>query len=309
MTFDEYSDAVRDADMDFVLTHRETLPWRLDIVPSSAGLIQIGTDGGGSISEGIVRPDKCVIIFRTTPSPHPVLLDGEAIEEGKIVVLGPSSHFTFSSGGARGWMAVSLSTAGSPPGADRLADRHRQKLVVPDSAEAVAHLVQTVEQLGREDCPATERAELDSGLVATCSSILAKAAPPTASLAGEDYDGYLRVVHAAIGHLRRDDVVDPSIGELCSASATSERSLLRAFHCIVQMGPKRYLRLRKLNLVRRAFRRYAHRDTSLTQIFGEFGVGELGRFAGEYKTLFGELPSESLNRFRARAQSGQSLGS
>src|SRR5215471_15238683 len=80
------------------------------------------------------------------------------------------------------------------------------------------------------------------------------------------------------------------------------RTLLRAFQHYLQITPKRYLKLRQLNLVRRALN--AQETSSATDIMADFGVTEFGRFANDYKRLFHELPSETLRR-RLRTNSGQ----
>ena len=61
------------------------------------------------------------------------------------------------------------------------------------------------------------------------------------------------------------------------------------------MGPKRFLMLRRMHLARRALREAAA-DATVTDIATEFGFWELGRFAVEYKALFGESPSDTLHR-------------
>ena len=60
------------------------------------------------------------------------------------------------------------------------------------------------------------------------------------------------------------------------------------------MGPAQYLWLRRMNLARRALRLADPGKTTVTAIATEFGFWELGRFAVQYRQLFGELPSATL---------------
>jgi len=56
----------------------------------------------------------------------------------------------------------------------------------------------------------------------------------------------------------------------------------------------RYLNRRALHQVRRALKAANPSVATVTQVASEFGVWELGRFARDYRNLFGELPSETL---------------
>jgi AraC-like DNA-binding protein len=88
-----------------------------------------------------------------------------------------------------------------------------------------------------------------------------------------------------------------SIAQLSSVSGVSERSLRNAFYDVCTTSPKRYLRLLQLHQVRRALR--APNDAAtVTDVATLHGFFELGRFAGEYKALFGEVPSQTLQRAR-----------
>jgi AraC-like DNA-binding protein len=67
------------------------------------------------------------------------------------------------------------------------------------------------------------------------------------------------------------------------------------------MGPKHYLLLRRMHLVRRALRENASAETTVTEVATRFGFWQFGRFAVEYKALFGESPSTTLARLRLSA--------
>jgi AraC-like DNA-binding protein len=88
------------------------------------------------------------------------------------------------------------------------------------------------------------------------------------------------------------------ITELCKAIGVSDRTLRVC--CEEQLGinPKRYLTLRRMHLARRALRDGAPAATTVTEIATQFGFWQFGRFAGEYKSLFGETPSATLSRRR-----------
>jgi len=88
----------------------------------------------------------------------------------------------------------------------------------------------------------------------------------------------------------------PSIPTLCSIAGVGERTLEYAFREQVGTTPVRYLKIRRLNGVRRELsaREVGPRDVATAA--HRWGFLELGRFAGEYRSLFGELPSETLRR-------------
>ena len=85
-----------------------------------------------------------------------------------------------------------------------------------------------------------------------------------------------------------------SVEQLASAAGVSERTLRDAFHRYFGVGPVRYLNRRTLHQVRRALKAADPSVATVTEIATQFGVWELGRFARDYRLLFGELPSETL---------------
>jgi AraC-like DNA-binding protein len=88
------------------------------------------------------------------------------------------------------------------------------------------------------------------------------------------------------------------IPELCGLIGVPGRTL-RAY-CQEQLGmsPKRYLLLRRMHLARRALRDSSPTATTVTEIATQYGFWQFGRFASEYNSLFGELPSATLGRPR-----------
>jgi len=90
-----------------------------------------------------------------------------------------------------------------------------------------------------------------------------------------------------------------SIARVSSVAGVSERSLRNAFYDVYTTSPKRYLRLWQLHRVRHALRACTGPADTVTDVATLHGFFELGRFAGEYKALFGEAPSQTLQKARA----------
>ncbi|HVW58183.1 MAG TPA: helix-turn-helix transcriptional regulator [Rhizobiaceae bacterium] len=84
------------------------------------------------------------------------------------------------------------------------------------------------------------------------------------------------------------------ISELCAALSVSRRALHRAFQDIVGVGPVAYLRLRRLSAIHQYLKAGRLQRGSITQLALEYGFDDPGRFAGYYRRIFNESPSQSL---------------
>lgn len=86
------------------------------------------------------------------------------------------------------------------------------------------------------------------------------------------------------------------LAELCAATGASERTLQQVFRQSYGVSPLQYLKLRRLNLARQCLRDGISEQTRITDVALDCGFWELGRFAVDYKALFGESPSHTLQR-------------
>jgi AraC family ethanolamine operon transcriptional activator len=86
------------------------------------------------------------------------------------------------------------------------------------------------------------------------------------------------------------------LADLCEVTGVSERTLRTMFLEQFGVGPKRYLRTRKLHAVRDALAVADPARETVSGIARRFGLSDIGRMAKDYSALFGEYPRVTLMR-------------
>ena len=84
------------------------------------------------------------------------------------------------------------------------------------------------------------------------------------------------------------------LDDLCAAIGLSHRGVEYLFRDMLGLSPTVYLRHQRLHCARRALRRAEPAFGVVKQVALHCGFWHLGHFAEEYRTLFGENPSETL---------------
>ena len=85
-----------------------------------------------------------------------------------------------------------------------------------------------------------------------------------------------------------------SVLDLCEKLRVSRRTIQNSFQSITQMNPISYLRAVRLAQVRRLLTTTSQSEVPVREAAMRWGFSNLGHFAGDYKSLFGELPSQTL---------------
>jgi AraC-like DNA-binding protein len=113
-----------------------------------------------------------------------------------------------------------------------------------------------------------------------------------------DRGGLARVVARARAHIRENLDRPLSIEAIAAAAFTSHRTLHRAFQVILDETPYSYVLRLRLHRIRHEIVSDDEKSCTITVVANYWGISELGRLAGWYRDLFGELPSETLRRRR-----------
>ncbi|MGI0488588.1 helix-turn-helix domain-containing protein [Pantanalinema rosaneae CENA516] len=83
---------------------------------------------------------------------------------------------------------------------------------------------------------------------------------------------------------------------LCKALHISERPLNYGFQEVFGTSPMAYLKTLRLQAVRTQLQRADPETTAIAEIANRFSFQSLGHFSRDYKTMFGELPSDTLKQ-------------
>ncbi|MBZ9934674.1 AraC family transcriptional regulator [Mesorhizobium sp. BR1-1-16] len=118
------------------------------------------------------------------------------------------------------------------------------------------------------------------------------------SLIGRAPDRHAEIVRRAREFIHANLSEPLSLDAIVAAAGTSRRTLNRAFDDILGDTPQAYVRRVRLHRIRQALADDVEAACTITLIANQWGIGEVGRLAGRYRELFGELPSETLARSR-----------
>jgi AraC-like DNA-binding protein len=301
--FDQYCQAVQQARVSFVLTKREEAPWWLDLISGQSIVLQFGSDGGASVVHGTVLDDNYILIGRHRSSAASITINGVIVASRHYALLPPGSHFVLSADRARTWFAISLPRAmvemsSFTNGNLRIRwTEHRPHLLMmtPDQQMKLVARAERMHALASEGSPDALNEAAEAELLMTVRNVFCdETSEPLCNL---DHAAQMAndTVARALSSLDNGELSDEwYIEDMAEAAHVHPRTLLRAFHRVVGMGPIRYLRLRQLNQIRQKLYRATDDGLTVTQIMQTAGASDLGRVSGAYKNLFGELPSETL---------------
>jgi AraC family transcriptional regulator, ethanolamine operon transcriptional activator len=302
--FDEYLDSIQVASVSYLKTGPTQGPWNLSWHALDRIALQFGKDGSARIVHGLTRPGVSTIFIQTSNLEDAVFLDGHPGRLHDIAIFPPATHFTFVSEHQLQWLAISVPVESNGSrcipaefqDAEHLLNRKALVSLPPSTAK---NFVEAGERLGKialnavNDPGITDIANAESEFLRFIANAMTQRLE-TITLPSEFNESAERIIFRALEYVRAKTWEPISVEDLVAATGTEYRTLLRAFQRYLNMGPKHYLKLRQLNLVRIALRQKRAGAQNVTSILGEHGVTEFGRFAIEYRQLFGEAPSETL---------------
>lgn len=300
----EFQKSVRAAELQVVVTARGEYDAGLTRIDMQRLWMQRGRQSLASVVHSSVRADRSPIFFSTETDGKSMTHTGMEVIHGDLVFMSAGAEHHHRTPAGYQWGAMSLTPddlaaygrtlAGldvtAPPATRVLRPRPELANRLLNLHKAAADLAATTPDILAH--PEVARA-LEQQLIRTMIACLTDT---------DAVDSY-RSAHQKLPVMRRfEELIEAKqneplyITEVCAAIGITDRTL--RLHCQEHLGmsPYRYLWLRRMNLVRRALTRADVTKLTVTEIAIDHGFGELGRFAGAYRNLFGESPSATLRR-------------
>ena len=247
-------------------------------------------------------PDgRAVFALRAEPGPS-LLRAGKEIVTTSIERLARGQTIYTRSSGAVSWGTISLSLDALAAIGITMAGR---EFTTPEDVTTETPELGTMERLRRLYATAGRLATTAPDILAhpeaarSLEHDLARALAACLEPETNEEDASAKRRHAAI--MRRFQALVAAscdrpvyTTDLCAAIGVSDRTLEICCREHLGMSPQKYLRLRRIQRVRRALALADPRSGTVTEIATAHGFWELGRFAGVYRSLYGESPSQTL---------------
>ena len=294
--FEAFAEAVQEASVTMRMRSLEEPKWSLQHATVGPLCVQQGYEGGGSIAEGATVGDGWTFYHQS----RPVHANGQVATENEVFAAPPGAEFCLACQPRHDWLTVFVPTS--------LLFRSPQELEFASSArpqllKPPPHVTRRFTSLVRRFLSAAESRPQLLGSPAAVDSFRNE-------LLAAAKDLFTGCQHSASRHFVRwhcqtkstvelamshpDQTL--SISDLARQDGVPERTLRTAFQRCYGLSPVEYLRIRRLHQARRLLLGSCQDETTVTQIAFGLGFWDLGRFAGAYRQLFGERPSETLRK-------------
>jgi len=300
-TFEAFFEANRHAGLRPMLLDRDHGNWALTHLVVNHLSVQWGQAAGKAVVEGAARLGGLTIFLQTQGLPA-FSGNGRRLDELSLMVVGPGDEFCLAADASpRRWCSLYIpngdlvgangaatTAVGSRRGVSQLPWERIQRF-----RSAMGQLDETVLHAPAAfDSAASQQAAMQK-LIQEIRTVLALPHevehPP-----GRHVVPRKQIIRMSMDFVDQHSGEHISVEQLAAAAGISERTLRDAFQQYFGVAPVQYMNRRTLHEVRRALKSTDPSRATVTEIATQFGVWQFGRFARDYRFLFGELPSETL---------------
>jgi AraC family transcriptional regulator, ethanolamine operon transcriptional activator len=302
--FESFAASLRQVDLRMMLTYDRGQRWLTEHATLNLLSIHYGLEGGGIICEGAAQPN-CMGLFVPMKNPEAITCNGVECNDSCWLLQIPGREFCYNVTGPNEWATVFMPLdVWSDLAADvRELPPNRLVQTAPELTAKLREVIRRFMAMGHGSSRFLEIPSIVDSietelLSAVASLVYAKERVPAINV-GRPAIARTDVIRAARSVLDERPEIRPPAGKLAAAAGVSERTLRNIFRDYYGIAPLRYLKLRRLHFVRNALKCADPERHTATDVMTQFGIAELGRFAHEYRQLFGETPTQTLRKLCA----------
>ena len=300
---DELASLIRGGDAEFIQRTPGAFKGDFTFIRLDNSTVQVGYNNLPYIGRGASQVDRAGFLLRPDVQGE-WIWRGAPLHPHSIIFMARGAEFQEIVPGDSTWAFLSFErenvewAIGALTGAQISLPHHGCRLYLPDdnSFEDLCLALRTVLNAVHADPDLLQVNGARHGVEQTILQSLALALGSASRIRPEicgstSRQRVMRLVEASL-ESRRGEVV--YLADLCAAAGVSERTLRTVFQETYRFSPVQYLKLRRLHQVRRALRRADSESNTVQAVARSQGIWHLGRFAVEYRELFGESPRETL---------------
>lgn len=305
---DDLAQYMKHADIELIQISRAQSNSKLTQVSFDNVNLQVGHYGAAYISNATTDKKRSGLVFKTNRD-FPTTCNGYGIDSKSFMYYGENSeHLAINKGPCR-WIYISfrpdyLEESLLEPLRAKLDARRNQssclrcqEQLLLDSFYAI---VNEISELVNSSPLIFQNTDIIKGmewsLLDSQMLVMSNALNSSAKNMERSKKSRESIIRQSIDFLKSNSYEPIHVLDLCNALNVGLRTLYYAYREYYGISPVRHLRLLRYAKARRDLIKSNRDRTTVTDIAAKWHFWHFGRFSVEYKALYGESPSETLNK-------------
>ncbi|MEW6143561.1 MAG: helix-turn-helix domain-containing protein [Thermodesulfobacteriota bacterium] len=306
---EELAQYIKHADIELMQLGRSEFPSSLTQVFLENINLQVGHFGAGHLANATTDKVRSGMVFKITGD-FPTICNGYDIDGKSFMFYRKNSDYMATTNGSCKWTYITFKPNHFE---ESILDPLNVKLDTRKSVSAYLRcqeyasldlfydIVNEITELVNSNPAIFQNPDVIKGMewsLINSQILILSNTLNTASKRRRGKKTHEHIIKLSIDFLKANSYKPIHLLDLCSALSISMRTLYYAFQEFFGISPIRYLRLVRYARARRDLLIADPEDTTVTDIAAKWHFWHFGRFSVEYKSLYGESPSETLNKTR-----------
>jgi AraC-like DNA-binding protein len=306
---DELAQHIKQADVELVQLSRAQSPSSLTLVSFDNINLQIGNFGAAFISNTTTDKERSSLVFKCDGD-SPTVCNGHYIDKQSFMFHKKNSEHIAICRGPCNWIYITfkpdfLEESLLDPLRLQLNKRKNsttdlQRCSQQSYLNTFYGIVNKINELVNSNPLILQNKDIFKGmemsLVDSQILVLSNTFNPSANITERGKKSHVRIIRQSNDFLEAISYRPMHLLDLCNTLNVGLRTLYYAFSEYYGISPIRYLRLLRYAKARRDLVNSDPDRTTVTDIAAKWHFWHFGRFSVEYKSLYGESPSETLNK-------------